>query len=80
MSRVEELEEQRVEWRYLTAMHAGMTPSDCEWFALSQADIGLLRRLVVDGCPPHLLRRILQPDELVGGEVGGVQTGVAVPA
>lgn len=45
--------------RTLEAADAGFTLGEARVFAHSDADIGLLRRLVAEGCPIELMRRIL---------------------
>lgn len=45
--------------RYLEAKQAGLTMAERRLFAESDADIGVLRKLVAAGCPVELIRRIV---------------------
>lgn len=45
--------------RYQQARHAGLLPDDAMQFAGSTADVGVLRRLVADGCPAELVAQIV---------------------
>jgi hypothetical protein len=45
--------------RYQEAVDAGWTKIEAQLFADSDIDVGELRRLVRDGCPPHLAAAIL---------------------
>lgn len=45
--------------RYHEARRAGLTMVEAQLFADSATDIGLLRRLVKDGCPVDLIREIV---------------------
>ena len=46
--------------RYRSARLAGMSPRDAKLFAAELTmDIGQLRHLVEQGCPPHLMLLIL---------------------
>lgn len=46
--------------RYRAARKAGMTPRDAKLFALETGmDIGQMRDLAAQGCPPHLILMIL---------------------
>lgn len=38
-------------WRELEALAVGLAPQEAEVFALSDGDLGKLRRLVENGCP-----------------------------
>lgn len=44
--------------RYNEATSAGMNEEDCTLFA-TYGDVGELRRLIVGGCPKHLLAKIV---------------------
>jgi hypothetical protein len=53
-------EPQRVVFRrFREAREAGLTLVEARLFAESDADIGVLRKLVRDGCPPKTMARIL---------------------
>ena len=45
--------------RFHEAVEAGLSVVDATVFADSHEDIGLLRRLVRDGCSPELIARIV---------------------
>ena len=45
--------------RYKEAKAAGLTMVERRLFAESNSDIGVLRKLVKDGCPPELISRIV---------------------
>jgi hypothetical protein len=45
--------------RMAEALQAGLSVEQAEAFAESAVDVGELRRLVRDGCPPELIARIL---------------------
>lgn len=45
--------------RCRAALDAGLVLDDAIRFADCDCDIGLLRRLQADGCPPHLIARIV---------------------
>jgi len=45
--------------RYQEAFDAGLSHEEASAWAFSGEDVGLLRRLVADRCPPRLLARIL---------------------
>jgi hypothetical protein len=45
--------------RYEEALAAGLDTTDAHTFAVSDRDIGELRRAVQKGCPPQLLARIV---------------------
>lgn len=45
--------------RYREAKQAGLTMAERRLFAESDADIGVLRKLVAAGCPVELIRRIV---------------------
>lgn len=45
--------------RYREAKKAGLTMAERRLFADSDVDIGVLRRLVDDGCPPELIAQIV---------------------
>ena len=45
--------------RYQEARDAGLTIAESMIFADSDADIGVLRKLVKDGCPVELVREIV---------------------
>lgn len=45
--------------RYNAAKEAGLTMLERRLFAESDADIGVLRKLVRDGCPVDLIRKIV---------------------
>lgn len=47
--------------RYREAEEAGLTHQQACEFAFSEEDVGILRRLVKDGCPPKLIWRIVRP-------------------
>lgn len=46
-------------YRYKQARKAGLSFAEAELFAGSDADLGVLRQLVRDGCSPELIARIL---------------------
>jgi hypothetical protein len=45
--------------RYAEAIQAGLTITDAELFAGNDQDVGVLRRLVADGCAPLLIGQIV---------------------
>lgn len=45
--------------RYKEARRAGLSIAESHLFADSETDIGVLRRLVADGCSPRLIAQIL---------------------
>lgn len=45
--------------RYREAKKAGLTMAERRLFAESDTDIGVLRKLVEDGCPVDLIRKIV---------------------
>ena len=45
--------------RYREAKRAGLTMAERRLFAESDTDIGILRKLVDDGCPVDLIRQIV---------------------
>jgi len=45
-------------WRYAECRRVGLLPEEARFFAESPGDLGLLRKLVADGCPPSLALRI----------------------
>lgn len=45
--------------RYQEARRAGLTIPEAKLFADSDADVGLLRRLVATGCPDWLIAKIV---------------------
>lgn len=45
--------------RYHEARKAGFTMVEAQLFADSKADVGVLRKLVKDGCPVDLIRAIV---------------------
>lgn len=45
--------------RYKEARDAGLSIVEAKLFADSNSDVGWLRRLVADDCPPALLARII---------------------
>lgn len=48
-----------LERRFLEARRAGLSHTDARRFAEGACDVGVLRRLVADGCPVVLLARIV---------------------
>jgi hypothetical protein len=56
--REDELDRVR-ERRYTEARQAGLEHLAAVAFARGTGDVGVLRRLVKDGCPPKLIRRIV---------------------
>jgi hypothetical protein len=52
-------QEQVMRWRLSQICALGIGPLDAQLLADSGADIGLLRRLVGQGCPPPLAARIV---------------------
>lgn len=45
--------------RYAEAFDAGLTCEQSIQFACSTSDIGVLRQIVKDGCPPGLIAQIV---------------------
>jgi hypothetical protein len=41
------------------ALDAGLSESEAQVFAENGEDVGLLRKLVRDGCPAHLIGRLV---------------------
>ena len=48
-------------WRFSQILSLGIDVSDAESLAGTDADLGLMRRLVGQGCPPDLAARIARP-------------------
>lgn len=45
--------------RFDEALAAGLTPHEAYRFAVSDFDVGILRKAVAKGCPPTLIARIV---------------------
>lgn len=48
-------------WRFSQLLSLGVEATDAEALAETDADLGLLRQLVGQGCPPDLAVRIARP-------------------
>lgn len=48
-----------IAWRWEQALALGLSPEDAERYALSDGDADQLRRLIRDGCDPHVAAEVL---------------------
>ena len=52
-------QEEILRWRFSQILSLGIGQLDAQMLAETGADLGLLRRLVAQGCPPPLAARIV---------------------